>query len=482
MKKSVIHNLIKTLLFVGIFLFLFWKYSYIIMNKTENTYAATLNYEKKDSIDVIFLGSSQIIYGIQPMQLWKDYGIASYNLATSGTGIPMSYWAAEIAIEEQHPKFIVLDVAFVFKDDKVFDGALARLHPLMDSFPANESRYHAIQDLVEEEDRMQFYVPTYIYHTRWNDGLEEKDFKPMDDHGAKGALLTDGAHDFTNIVAHADYMPKEDLAPTARQYLEELIELCKENDVTLIFMVIPTAHTTGMQGMYQTVNDIAEENGLQFINGYDDPEFWQLDYATDFMDTAHVNLRGSEKVTRYVGNYLMENYDVPTHTGELSYASWDEAYEEYCQFKESIHEYPTYEFGDVINFGIEGNGVDYFVSGMECVADGNSYSWSVNKRSDALFYLSDAEEIGDMKLKCNVAYVYPNFSTNTRSMGVYYNDNLIGQVKLDSTMHDIELEFDIPGKLITPGELQHLCFTYSGIEEVPYISRAVSFNSLEFIK
>ena len=34
----------------------------------------------KDTFDVVFLGSSIMMYGVQPLEMYGEYGIAAYNL------------------------------------------------------------------------------------------------------------------------------------------------------------------------------------------------------------------------------------------------------------------------------------------------------------------------------------------------------------------------------------------------------------------
>ena len=36
----------------------------------------------KDELDVLFLGSSHLYYGVQPNELWKEYGITSYVMGS----------------------------------------------------------------------------------------------------------------------------------------------------------------------------------------------------------------------------------------------------------------------------------------------------------------------------------------------------------------------------------------------------------------
>jgi hypothetical protein len=45
-----------------------------------------------NDIDVVMLGSSHVRCGIFAMELWNDYGISLYNLASNGRTIPVCYW------------------------------------------------------------------------------------------------------------------------------------------------------------------------------------------------------------------------------------------------------------------------------------------------------------------------------------------------------------------------------------------------------
>ena len=38
-------------------------------------------YSQQQDFDVLFLGTSHVINAVYPMELWRDYGIVSYNMA-----------------------------------------------------------------------------------------------------------------------------------------------------------------------------------------------------------------------------------------------------------------------------------------------------------------------------------------------------------------------------------------------------------------
>ena len=45
----------------------------------------------KNTLDIVFIGTSHLYYGIVPMKLWEDYGITSYVLAQETQIIECSY-------------------------------------------------------------------------------------------------------------------------------------------------------------------------------------------------------------------------------------------------------------------------------------------------------------------------------------------------------------------------------------------------------
>ena len=44
--------------------------------------------------------------------------------------------------------------------------------------------------------------------------------------------------------------------------------------------------------------------------------------SADGMDYSHLNYKGSEKVTKYLGDYVLNDYNLPDHRGDDRYATW----------------------------------------------------------------------------------------------------------------------------------------------------------------
>ena len=74
---------------------------------------------EEDEFDVLFFGSSHVINGIYPMELWNDYGIVSYNCAGHGNKLPTTYWMLRNVLDVKAPRMVVIDIYALESNDKI---------------------------------------------------------------------------------------------------------------------------------------------------------------------------------------------------------------------------------------------------------------------------------------------------------------------------------------------------------------------------
>ena len=66
-------------------------------------------------------------------------------------------------------------------------------------------------------------------------------------------------------------------------------------------------------GRYQTAKKLTEGCGAAYIdlNLEESLKEMKIDWEYDFYDPHHLNPVGAQKATKYLGDYLVENYDIP---------------------------------------------------------------------------------------------------------------------------------------------------------------------------
>lgn len=284
--------------------------------------------ENPSSYDVIFLGTSHVINGINPMEMYKEYGVASYNLANHACPMALTYWVFKNSLEVNTPKLVVVDLYSLnweYKLDENIDYA----HDALDAFPLTLTKWKCAWDLFDSLDnRMQMVFPLAKYHSRWNE-IKKEDFHITKNIAAGWQFRMGIAEDIEKPK-----LPDEGALPEKRtlsmEYLEKLIIDCRERDIDVLLCYLPCAEKTENQvyGNYGYV--LAKEYGLNYLNLAKDGDL--VDYDIDFFDEAgHLNTSGAKKVTSAIGNFIIGNYPVTDCRTTDRAKSWESSYEIYFQ-------------------------------------------------------------------------------------------------------------------------------------------------------
>ena len=84
-----------------------------------------------------------------------------------------------------------------------------------------------------------------------------------------------------------------------------------------------------------TVEKYLKEKEIPFLSFWD-PDVAGIDCASDYRDFAHYNIFGAMKVTRVLGNYLRDEYDLTDHRQDSDYESWNQDYQTFEEKLNSV--------------------------------------------------------------------------------------------------------------------------------------------------
>ena len=281
--------------------------------------------EKTQPFDVFLLGTSHVFDGVFPMPIWRDHGIACYNLANSSECLELTEWTLRIALQYHKPKVAVVDVYYVDRSLKDTWAHTYR-HLFLDAIPLTPMKIRSVVETFPKKEWGEFLVPFTLYHGRWEEILTSTTQLTMNSvpcmMGAEMRLRTipAGPWERTTEMNEAN-MPGKDA-------LRRIAALCREEGIELLLTAVPSAATLEEQRNMNSVALLAQELGVPFINMLDMPELY--DFDTDLYDgVSHMNPDGALKVTAYLGDYLAQHYDLTDKRQDPAYADWNARLAEY---------------------------------------------------------------------------------------------------------------------------------------------------------
>jgi hypothetical protein len=157
-------NSVKVILFV-LLLACVYKYVDGVLQKKEssNSNFNRFYHLKKNVLDVVFIGSSRLYCDINPVIVWKEKGILSFDLGASGQQFLYSYYYIKESLKYQKPKVIVLETCA-----SIYNGLRTDIGDIY----ANTCGLRMLKDkidmvrMVSPDNYMDFLFEFPIYHSR----------------------------------------------------------------------------------------------------------------------------------------------------------------------------------------------------------------------------------------------------------------------------------------------------------------------------
>ena len=323
--KSKWKNLIRGVIALVVVIAIIVSAKNILILKSEDgiSQMQSLYKQKKDSIDVLFLGSSRIFCNVRPGLLWDEYGIASYDLGGAETPAWSSYYQLKEAFKTQHPKVVVYEISVATIRPTLYPP-IFWVQDNVYGMKWGINRIEAMKMQVYEENFKKGLSSLSGMHDRYKE-LTKNDFVDMNNSiDYKGFDEREGVtpFDVPEVDKITDRIP---ISEQAEEYTRKIVDLCEEEGVPIMFIVAPFAPSDEEQAMLNYTFDIAEEKGLDYIDFNSCYTEFGMDYSTDMADEFHMNSSGTTKFTTYLGKCLMERYNLLDHRGDENYSSWEKA-------------------------------------------------------------------------------------------------------------------------------------------------------------
>ena len=286
------------------------------MTSTYNSYYAL----KKNTIDVLFIGSSYCVNGLSPQEIYNQYGIRSFNLGSQEQSLFLSYYWLKEALNYQSPSVVVLEGRFFrpFHPKNPIKTPEGLTRKCLDPMRLSPVKIEAVNDLCSRDPsqiKSSWYLTNIRFHDRWK-SLGESDFDNSEiscSHLMGWAPGNAELLDEFNPLVVSDEEKLYQFDDVTVEYFQKMAELCQQNGITFVVINVPAQ---GMNSsVYLAYRKICEENGVDYIDLSKKEEWDELGIELSRDNpVGHGNIWGNIITSGYVGKILRDKYHVPQVT------------------------------------------------------------------------------------------------------------------------------------------------------------------------
>ena len=305
--------------------------------------------EPKNSLDMVFIGGSNIYAFLEPPFIFRKYGFTSWSFATNSQPVEIAEFLLKEARKRQPDALYIINMYTLV--DKFSEP---QMHYILDHLPLSKNKLsltHYMLDFsgYKVDERAEFYVPIVRYHSRWK-SLKKADFTYRLDGFKSGSTYNaflEKAKDVSN-----NFIIDESSSPLPKKIessLRSLLDYCDENHVRVMFLISPRADKQS-RTMLQRANSakrIITERGytvLDLVNSFNETG---IDLKTDFYNEAHTNIHGAIKTEDAVIRYVKEHYDFEDKRNDVDFSDWNKAAQDYLAFVDKYLTDKEKEFFDI---------------------------------------------------------------------------------------------------------------------------------------
>lgn len=331
--KAKIKNLVRGAIILIVIVLVFNICTSLLENKSARSRYKDF-FEHEVNYDVVLLGSSHMLNSALPLEMWKEAGISSYNWGYSNCTPAVEYYLLKEIVKYTDPKVVVIDLYGLVEYQSYGNGKyrtdrLGQQRVQFDMLPMSVGKIKAVKDIFDDySGNLDFILKLSTYHNRWKE-LSAGDFD-IQYSVQKGGDALFGLGTGKGMTPIGEDQVTE-LDSVCYDYFLQILEFCQSEGIAVLCTHLPYPASEEGQRVANSIKDV--------IQDYDNVEYVNLlnsgivDYSVDlYLDNSHLNTNGAIKVSRWLANYLSENYQLDDYSGS---EYWAEGYEEFRQLNDA---------------------------------------------------------------------------------------------------------------------------------------------------
>lgn len=323
--RNNIIQVIKISTFAIIFLSLFIVLSYIVKPLNIDLLNISGFYgEKRNSMDMVYIGGSACFVYWAPLKAWEDDGITSYNFAADTAQAELYQYLVEETLAYQDPEVIVIDArAFQYRDVDQPPTEVAYRNFLTGT-PISWNRFKFIENNVPKylgDSTLSYHLDLIKYHGIGVTSSISTSLKMMTGNyrnELKGFYFVPKVEKMQKYDFATDV--ETPMSDETNQILDDFLVYLKTTKHKVLFVISPYVETVAHKENFNYVERKVTSAGFDFLDSNEYYDEMGLDFDADFYNIYHVNIYGSEKYTTFLSNYLKRTYNLSDRSQDIKYA------------------------------------------------------------------------------------------------------------------------------------------------------------------
>ena len=355
MKKNIFRFIKVFCLMLAVVLSLGFLQEYVLCHADHNRQRIKGFYdEDKQSLDIVFLGASEVYSDFAPGCAYQHSGITSYLFATQANSI-LNYKAQlKNILSRQNPQLIVVELNGTLYGNEADVVKEENLRNYADNVPLDCTKLEWISDNVSE-NHQEYLFPILKYHGVWKDIPSNMKYQStIAGDKMRGYNYLKGILNETKVFRSPQRSmnstlskladKKKPLTEIEEKNLRELLQYCKDENLNNVVFVrfphIVVMRTYERFERSNTIGDIVNEYGYDYLNLERDIAQTGIQDDKHFYNLDHLNVYGQKLFTEYLTDYFSKQYGVkPRELSGSQKAEWDECadyYSAYFNYSDSL--------------------------------------------------------------------------------------------------------------------------------------------------
>lgn len=281
----------------------------------------------KNSLDIVFLGSSHSYCTFDPEVFDTELGTSSFQMGMPLQHLDTSYYTLLEVLNYQKPQLVVLEVYWDMLDDEfeltqagylfqVMKNATLENEYVNEVFPIGEKVKYNVKAFRYQADYFAYRNNELKKNLEADYGVtmpEKERQVGVEQYRSKGYTYCNYnmlADEFDKTNQFKDLDGKKWSADSAQvKYLNKIISTCKANNIEIVLVTAPIANVSmdyikNYAEIHNFVEGIANENGITYIDYNIKNKEQNMLVHDNFRDDAHLNDSGVQIVSGDLAKWL----------------------------------------------------------------------------------------------------------------------------------------------------------------------------------